>query len=131
MGSRLKDLACPLVTGPSQPNLHAALDVPVRYDFAFVYGFSGCTGMRSMNGSDGMSGTSGTMGSMDPNNPSPGGNGSDGTNGSDGKEGSLGGKAPPVDVRMALQPGAHPLLQVSVSAPGHRRVYLVDPQGVM
>lgn len=116
------------VTVPSQPNLHAELDVPVRYDFAFVSDFSGRPGMDGMNGSDGLSGTSGTSGSMDPNNPLPGGNGSDGGNGGDGKDGDPGGNAPPLDVRIALAPGTHPLLQVSVSAPGHRRLYLVDPQ---
>lgn len=117
------------VTVPSQPNLHAELDVPVRYDIAFFSDFSGRHGIDGMSGSDGLNGTSGSTGSMDPNNPSPGGNGSDGTNGSDGKDGNPGGNAPPVDVRMALQPGTHPLLQVSVSAPAHRRLYLVDPQG--
>jgi hypothetical protein len=30
---------------------------------------------------------------------------------------------------MTLQPGSHPLIQASVSASGHRRLYLVDPQG--
>ena len=117
------------VTVPSQPNLHAELDVPVRYDFAFVSDFSGRPGMSGMSGSDGLNGISGTSGSMDPNDPSPGGNGSDGTNGGDGKDGDLGGNAPAVDIRLALEPGTHPLLQVSVSAPGHRRLYLVDPQG--
>lgn len=117
------------VTVPSQPNLHAELDVPVRYDFAFVSDFSGRPDMSGMSGSDGLNGISGTSGSMDPNDPSPGGNGSDGTNGGDGKDGDLGGNAPAVDIRLALEPGTHPLLQVSVSAPGHRRLYLVDPQG--
>lgn len=117
------------VTVPSQPNLHAELDVPVRYDIAFVSDFSGRPGMSGMNGSDGMNGTSGTSGSIDPNNPSPGGDGSNGTNGSDGKDGDPGGNAARVEVRIALEPGTHPLLQVSVSAPGHRRLYLVDPQG--
>jgi hypothetical protein len=117
------------VTVPSQPGLHGELDVPVRYDFAFVSDFSGRRGMDGMNGTDGLSGTSGSTGSMDPNNPSPGGNGSDGANGSDGKDGDPGGNAPAVDVRTALEAGTRPLLQVSVSTPGHRRLYLVDPQG--
>jgi hypothetical protein len=117
------------VTVPSQQNLHAELDIPVRYDFAYVSDFSGKRGVDGSNGLDGRDGTSGTSGSMDPNNPSPGGNGSDGTNGDNGKDGDPGGSAPPVDIRLALEPGTHPLLQVSVSAPGHRRLYLVDPQG--
>ena len=61
------------VTVPSQPNLHAELDVPVRYDFAFVSDFSGRPGASGMNGSDGLNGISGTSGSIDPNNPSRGG----------------------------------------------------------
>lgn len=117
------------VTVPSQPNLRAELDVPVRYDYAYASDFSGPPGMNGMNGLDGRDGTSGSTGSIDPNNPSPGGNGSDGTNGDDGKDGDPGGNAPPVDVRMALRPGSHPLLQVSVSVLGHRRLYLVNPHG--
>lgn len=117
------------VTVPSQPNLHAELDVPVRYDCAYVSDFSGRRGMDGMNGLDGRDGTSGSTGSIDPNNPSPGGNGSDGTNGDDGKDGDPGGNAPLVDILIALAPGTRPLLQVSVSAPGHRRLYLVDPHG--
>ena len=117
------------VTVPSQPNLHAELDVPVRYDYAYVSDFSGRPGMDGRNGLDGRDGTSGSTGSLDPNNPSPGGNGSDGTDGDNGKDGDSGGNAPPIDVRIALAPGAHLLLQVSVSAPGHRRLYLVDPHG--
>lgn len=117
------------VNVPSQPNLHAELDVPVRYDCAYVSDFSGRPGMDGRNGSDGLNGTSGSTGSIDPNSPSPGGNGSDGANGEDGKDGDSGGDAPSIDVRMALAPETRPLLQVSVSAPGHRRLYLVDPQG--
>jgi hypothetical protein len=118
------------VTIPSQPAVMSAeLDVPFRYDVAFVSNFSGKPGVSGNNGLDGQSGTGGSNGSMDPNNPSPGGNGSDGTDGSNGGDGSPGGNAPPVQVLMTLQPGTHPLLQVSVSASGHRRLYLVDPQG--
>ena len=59
------------VTVPSQTNLHAELDVPVRYDFAYVSDFSGERGMDGSSGLDGRDSTSGTSGSMDPNNPSP------------------------------------------------------------
>lgn len=117
------------VTVPSHPDLHADLDIPFRYDIAYVSNFSGRPGMDGWNGLDGTDGTSGNMGSLDPNNPSPGGDGSNGTNGSDGHDGDPGGDAPPVDVRVTLQSGAHPLLQVSVSASGQRKFYLVDPQG--
>src|SRR5262249_6509064 len=68
-------------------------------------------------------------GSSDPNNPSPGGDGSNGTDGSDGKDGDPGGNAPNVMVRVAMQPGDHPLLQVSVSAVGDEKLFLIDPQG--
>jgi hypothetical protein len=117
------------ITVPSHPDLHADLDIPITYDYSFVSNFSGAKGTDGNNGLDGLSGASGSMGSTDPNNPSPGGNGSNGTDGSNGGDGGPGGNAPPVDMRVTLRPGAHPLLQVSVSAAGKRRLYLVDPQG--
>jgi hypothetical protein len=117
------------ITVPSHPDLRAELDIPITYDYSFVANFSGSRGSDGMNGSDGIDGTSGSMGSTDPNNPSPGGDGSNGTDGSNGQDGGPGGNAPSVDVRVALRAGAHPLLQVSVSAAGKRRLYLVDPQG--
>jgi hypothetical protein len=117
------------ITVPSHPDIRAELDIPVRYNYAFTSNFSGSSGSSGMNGSDGMAGSSGSNGSTDPNNPSAGGNGGNGTNGSDGGDGGPGGNAPPVQVRVTLRPGSHPLLQVSVSAAGHNRLYLVDPQG--
>ena len=117
------------VTVPSHPDLHAELDIPIRYDEKYTANFSGSTGMSGNSGLDGMNGTSGSTGSMDPNSPSPGGNGTDGTSGSDGQDGSRGGDAPPVQVRIAFRSGSHPLLQVEVSAAGHQKFYLVDPQG--
>jgi hypothetical protein len=117
------------ITVPSHPELHADFDIPITYDYNFVSNFSGGGGSSGMNGSDGMDGTSGSMGSIDPNNPSPGGNGSNGTDGSNGQDGGTGGDAPPVQIRVALRSGAHPLLQVRVSAAGKQLFYLVDPQG--
>jgi hypothetical protein len=118
------------VTVPSQPGVMSAeLDVPFVYNVAFVSSFSGKSGSDGSNGSDGTAGSSGSAGSMDPNNPSPGGDGGNGTNGSDGEDGGPGGNAPPVQVLMALQPGSTPLIQCSVSASAHRRLYLVDLQG--
>jgi hypothetical protein len=121
---------------PSHPELHASLTVPVRYDAPFVANFDGAngsSGMDGMNGSDGMSGASGSMGSCDPNNSSAGGDGGNGSNGSDGGnggDGSSGSNAPDVKVMIALRPGANPLLQAVVSAPGRKdRHFLVDPQG--
>jgi hypothetical protein len=117
------------ITVPSHPGIHADLDIAVRYNYAFTSNFDGNSGSDGMNGSDGMAGSSGSMGSTDPNNPSPGGNGGNGTDGSNGQDGGAGGDAPPVQVRVALRSGIHPLLQVGVSAAGHDKLYLVDPQG--
>jgi hypothetical protein len=117
------------ITVPSHPDLHADLDIPLRYDEKYNANFSGSSGTSGNNGLDGSAGISGTTGSMDPNNPSPGGNGADGGNGSDGQDGSPGGDAPPVQVRVAFRSGSHPLLQVAVSASGHQKFYLIDPQG--
>jgi hypothetical protein len=122
-------LAHVTITVPSHPDIRAELDIPVRYNYAFTSNFSGSPGSSGMNGSDGMAGASGSNGSTDPNNPSPGGNGGNGTDGSNGGDGGPGGDAPPVQVRVALRSGSHPLLQVSVSAAGHNKLYLVDPQG--
>jgi len=117
------------ITVPSHPDLKADLDIPITYDYNFVANFSGARGSDGSNGSDGMAGSSGSMGSMDPNNPSPGGDGGNGTNGGDGGDGGNGGDAPPVQVRVTLRPGAHPLLQASVAAAGKTRLYLIDPLG--
>ncbi|MFZ0735053.1 MAG: hypothetical protein WAM79_22240 [Candidatus Sulfotelmatobacter sp.] len=117
------------VTVPSHPDLRADLDIPIRYDEKYVANFSGSRGSDGMSGSDGSDGTSGIAGSMDPNNPSAGGDGGNGGDGSNGQDGSNGGDAPPVQVRMTVRADAHPLLQVSVSADGHQKFYLIDPQG--
>ncbi len=117
------------ITVPSHPELRAELDIPVRYNYAFTSNFSGSSGSSGMNGTDGMAGSSGSMGSTDPNNPSAGGNGGNGTDGSNGGDGGNGGDAPPVQIRVALRSGSHPLLQVSVFAAGKQKLYLVDPQG--
>lgn len=118
------------ITAPSQATLHASLDIPLRYDYPFTSTFGGASGTNGTDGVRGIDGISGTPGSMDPNNPCPGGDGSNGTNGTDGTNGGDGSDGPPVQVRVALRSGTHPLLQIGVSAPGHKdRFYLVDPQG--
>jgi hypothetical protein len=117
------------ITVPSHPDLKTDLDIPITYDYNFVSNFNGASGSDGLSGSDGMAGASGSMGSTDPNNPSPGGDGGNGTNGGDGGDGGNGGNAPPVQVRVTLRPGAHPLLQASVAAAGKTRLYLIDPQG--
>lgn len=117
------------ITAPSHPNLRADLDIPFRYDVAFVANFSGTPGAGGSSGMDGTNGTSGSSGSMDPNNPSPGGDGGNGTDGSDGRDGGPGGNAPNVLVRATVRPGDHPMLEVSVSAAGDERFFLIDTQG--
>src|ERR1039458_97988 len=99
------------ITVPSHPDLHADLDIPLRYDYNFISNFSGSSGSSGMSGSDGSDGMSGSTGSMDPNNPSAGGNGTNGGNGSDGQDGGPGGDAPSVQVQLTLMPGPHPLIQ--------------------
>ena len=117
------------ITVPSHPDVHAELDIPVRYNFSFISNFLGSPGSSGLNGIDGLSGSSGSMGSIDPNNPSPGGNGSDGSDGTNGQDGSPGYDGPPVQIRVALRAGSHHLLQVAVSAQGRERFFLVDPLG--
>jgi hypothetical protein len=118
------------ITMPSHPDLRAELDIPVRYDHDFIANFSGGRGYSGTSGFNGTDGTSGSTGSIDPTHPSAGGDGSNGSNGSNGSDGGQGGDAPPVQVRVALREGSHPLLQVSVSATGRvEQLYLVDPHG--
>jgi len=117
------------ITVPTHPDVRAELDVPITYNYNFVASFSGSPGSDGLSGTDGVSGTPGSIGSIDPSNPSPGGDGGNGTDGSNGQDGSAGGNAPNVQVFVALRSGTHPLLQVSVSAAGETRLYLVDPQG--
>lgn len=119
-----------MITAPSHPELHAEMDIPLRYNVSFKADYSGAKGSDGLNGQDGQNGSDGSMGSTDPNNPSPGGNGGDGTDGGNGEDGGAGGDASPVQVQVTLRQGAHPLLQASVSAPGHKtHYYLIDPQG--
>jgi len=118
-----------IITAPSHPDLHAELDIPLRYDYKFVSNFFGSRGSSGTDGLSGQDGMSGSAGSDDPNNPSAGGNGSNGSSGGDGSDGGPGGNAPPVQVQVTLRPGSHPLLQAGVFAAGHKRYYLVDPQG--
>jgi len=117
------------ITVPSHPEIHAELDIPLRYDYKFVSNFSGSSGSSGFNGTNGTDGMSGSPGSTDPDHPSAGGNGTNGGNGSDGGNGGDGGDAPPVQVVVTLRAGNHPLLQAEVSAGIHHRYYLVDPQG--
>ncbi len=128
---RISDGKVPHITvsAPSHPDLHAELDIPLRYDHNYTASYSGSSGFSGMDGSAGMDGSSGSMGSVDPDHPSPGGDGGNGTDGGDGSDGKPGLDGPPVQIRMAFRSGDHPLLQVSVSAEGKQKLYLLDPQG--
>jgi hypothetical protein len=117
------------ITVPSHPDMRAEFDSPVEYDRPFSSNLSGSSGYSGTDGSSGMDGSSGSSGSFDPDHPSAGGDGSDGSSGSDGGNGGPGGDGPPVQVRVTLRPGIHPLLQVGVSAAGHEDLFLVDPHG--
>jgi hypothetical protein len=127
---RKSDGKMPLVTVtvPSHPDVHAELEIPLRYDYKFSSNFSGSSGSDGISGTNGTDGMSGSPGSMDPDNPSAGGDGTNGGDGSDGQNGGDGGDGPPVQVLVTLRAGSHPLLQAEVSAAGHHRYYLVDPQ---
>lgn len=118
------------ITVPSHPDLKAELDIPLRYDYAFVANFNGADGTSGSDGLAGSDGSSGSNGSIDADNPSPGGSGGNGGPGGSGTNGGDGGDAPNVQVQATLRAGAHPLLQFKVSAAGRKdRFYLVDPQG--
>jgi hypothetical protein len=118
------------ITVPSHPDLKAELDIPLRYNYAFKASYSGMNGSSGTNGLDGMAGSSGSMGSMDPDNPSAGGDGGNGSDGTDGSNGGDGGNGPDVQVVVAVQAGAQPLLQIGVTPSGGKEQYfLVDPQG--
>ena len=118
------------ITVPSHPGLHADLDVPVRYDYAFVASYSGRDGVAGIDGTNGSDGSPGGMGSIDPDNPSAGGDGGNGSDGSDGQNGGDGSDGPNVQVMLRLRSQTPALLQASVAASGSRqRFYLVDPNG--
>ena len=117
------------ITVSSHPDMHSEIDIPIRYDYNYSFYISGSSGSSGMDGTNGMDGSSGSMGSLDPDHPSAGGSGSDGTNGADGSDGGVGWDAPPTQVRVALRPGPHPLLQVEASAAGKDKFYLIDPNG--
>ena len=118
------------ITAPSHPDLHADLDIPLRYNVKYAADFSGAKGIDGMSGTDGTDGSMGSSGSMDPNSPSPGGNGGDGTDGGNGQDGGPGGDASPVQVFLTMHSGPQTLLEAGVMAQGRKeRFYLIDPSG--
>jgi hypothetical protein len=125
------------ITPVAHPEVVAELDIPVRYDIAFIANFSGADGASGFDGTpglDGSSGTDGTPGTVDPTTgaigtPGPGGRGSDGGNGGDGGDGQNGAPGGAVYVWIRLMPGTKPLLQIKVTGGARQSFYVVDPNG--
>ncbi len=117
----------------------AELDIPVRYDLAFVADYSGADGANGIDGMagwDGSSGADGAAASVDPvtgliRPQGPGERGSDGSNGGDGSNGQDGWPGLPVHIWVRLEPArtSTPLLQVRVAGAGRQSMYVVDPNG--
>src|SRR5262249_15571329 len=105
------------------------VDIPVRYDGAFVANYSGGAGSGGLDGMDGNNGAAGSPGSSDVNFPKPGGDAYDGSDGWNGGDGSPGGSGQDVRVWVRLRDGVHPLLQVRVAGTDRDQLFLVDPRG--
>jgi hypothetical protein len=123
----------------AHPDIVAELDIPVRYDLAYVANYSGADGANGMDGNDGLDGgdgTDGAAGSVDPTTgvpgpQGPGGQGSDGGNGGDGSNGQDGspGLAVHIWVRLESANTGKPLLQIKVTGGGRQSLYILDPKG--
>lgn len=111
------------------PGVSAELDIPVRYDVAYVADFSGRAGTDGFPGSNGASGMTGNSGSIDATHPAPGGDGTRGDDGGNGGDGSPGARGQDVHVWLRLGASPRPLLQVRVASAQQERLYLLDPQG--
>lgn len=118
-------------------NLAADLDIPVRYDIAYSANFSGADGSDGMDGTIGTDGTAGSDGTPATTDSvtgastlqGPGGNGTDGSRGGDGGNGWDGSAGLAVHIRVRVQSGTKPLLQVAAAGGGRQSFYLVDPDG--
>jgi len=118
------------ITVVGHPDIQADLDVPVKYNVAFVAHFPGASGNDGFSGTDGLSGVDGTPGSMDLSNPQAGGSGGNGSNGSDGGSGGDGFPGQPIHVWVTMQAGPEHLIQVRAQGSGNREeFFLVDPDG--
>lgn len=118
-----------VVTVPTHSELHAELDVPLRYDMKYSADFSGFKGVDGMNGTNGTDGTRGSDGNPDPEHGVAGGNGSNGSDGSAGMDGSPGGDAVDVHISLTLHPKNPALIEAEVSAGNKDFFYLIDPSG--
>jgi hypothetical protein len=117
------------ITAIAHMDVSAELDIPVRYDVAFVAHFSGQAGAKGLDGSNGFNGMDGTPGSIDLTNPSAGGTGTDGGNGGDGDNGWPGQPGDAVHIWVTLKTGEHPLLQIRAAGNKREQFFLVDPNG--
>jgi hypothetical protein len=124
---RLSDAVVPHmgITVIGHSDISAGLDIPVRYDAAFMAQFSGQPGFSGFDGQNGLDGSSGSDGSLDPNNLSAGGNGSDGSSGTDGADGDPGQPGDAVRLWVTLMP-ERSLLQVKASGKRGDQFFLVD-----
>jgi len=117
------------VTMPSHPDLHAEVDVPLRFNLRDRADFSGTRGLDGSDGLNGNDGVRGTDGSLDPENRTAGGNGSDGSNGQNGNDGNTGGDAANVNVQLAMHPNGRLIEAEVLSSRFDTQYFLIDPQG--
>jgi hypothetical protein len=124
---RLSDTVVPHVTinVVGHPEVSGGLDIPVRYDAAFVAQFSGQPGLPGLDGRNGFDGSNGSNGSLDPNNLSPGGNGTNGSDGTDGDDGHPGQPGDAVRVWVTFIP-QRSLLQARANGGSGDLFFLVD-----
>jgi hypothetical protein len=119
-----------VVTVPSHSDLHAELDVPLRYDLKYGADFSGYKGADGMSGTNGTDGMRGSDGNSDPQHAVAGGNGSNGSSGSDGMNGSRGGDGADVHIWLAPHPKNPDLIEAEVLAGKNKdSFYLIDASG--
>ena len=127
------------IAAVAHPDVIAELDIPVRYDIAFVANYSGAAGANGLDGIaglDGSSGADGALGTIDATTgligpQGPGGRGSDGGNGEDGSNGQDGSPGVPLQIWLRLESADtnKPLLQIKVAGGGRQSLYIVDPNG--
>jgi len=117
------------ITVVGHPDVQTDLDIPVKYNAAYVAHFPGASGNDGMSGIDGIAGSDGVAGSASPTNPQAGGTGGNGQDGSPGGNGTDGWPGQTVHVSVTLQPGPTPLIQVRAKGDRDEQFFLIDPEG--
>src|SRR3569833_785085 len=126
------------ISPAAYPDVVTQIDVPARYDLAFVADFSGSSGSNGLDGTDGfdgMSGPDGLPGAVDPatgvvGSPGPRSPSTNNRNRSNESNGGDGSPGEDVHAWIRLEPGPKPLLQIKVSSSSRREAfYLVDLSG--